>query len=112
MIINSLAINREEFHRRTGWEIKPEGACKGDACVPLYLQPGQQLDAQVLSDRLQMPLVRDEAAGLWSLGPEGSGRALTSAQAPDLVLPDLEENEFRLASLRGQKVLLVAWASW
>jgi len=28
------------------------------------------------------------------------------------VLPDLDGNEFRLSSLRGQKVLLVAWAPY
>ena len=59
-----------------------------------------------------MPLVHDAAAGLWALGPEAGGRALTSAQAPELILPDWRGNEFRLSSLRGRKVLLVAWASW
>jgi peroxiredoxin len=37
---------------------------------------------------------------------------LTTATAPDLVLPDADGNPFHLSSLRGQKVLLVAWASW
>lgn len=45
-------------------------------------------------------------------GPRGWGHALTSAQAPDLELPDLDGRPFALQSLRGQKVLLVAWASW
>ena len=39
-------------------------------------------------------------------------RFLTTAVAPDLELPDFDGNPFRLSSLRGQKVLLVAWASW
>jgi peroxiredoxin len=37
---------------------------------------------------------------------------LTTAVAPELELPDADGNPFRLSSLRGQKVLLVAWASW
>ena len=37
---------------------------------------------------------------------------LTSAEAPDLLLPDWKGVEFALRSLRGRKVLLVAWASW
>jgi len=49
---------------------------------------------------------------VWCLGPEALGRALTTAQAPDLILPDYQGNPFALSSLRGQKVLLVAWASW
>ena len=112
MLLSSLAIDKTEFARRTGWELKPEGACKEDVCVPLFLQPGQEADARVLSDRLGMPLVHDQAAGLWALGPEAGGKALTSAVAPDFTLPDLEGREFRLSSLRGKKVLLVAWASW
>lgn len=97
------------FERRTGWAIKPEGACKGDVCVPL---PGT--DAVTVSERLGMPLVADEEHGLWALGPETgfTGRALTTAELPDIVLPDLSGTPFALRSLRGQKVLLVAWASW
>ena len=112
MLLTSLAVDRREFERRTGWEIKPEGACKEDICVPLGGAGGDSLDALLLSDRLGMPLVADQASGLWSLGPEAGGRALTSARAPELALPDLEGREFRLSSLLGKKVLLVAWASW
>jgi len=58
-----------------------------------------------------MALVYDPEAGLWALGPESiSGRALSTAAATELVLPDLDGNEFRLSSLRGQKVLIVSWA--
>ena len=68
----------------------------------------------VVAERLGMPLVHDEAQGLWALGPETAvtGRALTSAVAPELTLPDVEGRPFTLSSLRGQKVLLLAWASW
>ena len=59
-----------------------------------------------------MPLVHDEAAGLWSLGPESGGKALTTATAPDFELPDRHGQPFRLSSLRGRKVLLLTWASW
>ena len=54
------------------------------------------------------------AHGVWALGPAtaGTGRVLTTAVAPDLVLPDADGNPFRLSCLLGKKVLLVAWASW
>jgi hypothetical protein len=66
----------------------------------------------VLSERLGMPLLQDEVTGRWVLGPEGGGRALTTAVAPQLELPNLDGNPFNLATLHGRKVLLVAWASW
>ena len=60
-----------------------------------------------------MGVVHDERHGLWALGPSTvSGRALESADAPDFTLPDLEGRPFRFGSLRGRKVVLVAWASW
>lgn len=112
MILQTLEIDIAEFARRTGWELKPQGACKGERCVPLGGVVGQTLDAATLAQRLGMPLVHDEASGLWCLGPEAGGNALTSAEAPELELPDLEGVPFHLSSLRGRKVVLVAWASW
>ena len=35
MILETLDIPSETFSAGTGWEIKPEGACKGEICVPL-----------------------------------------------------------------------------
>ena len=65
------------------------------------------------TERLRMGVVRDQDAGLWAVGPESlADRALVSAEAPELVLHDLDGNQFRLSSLRGQKVLIVSWAPY
>ncbi len=100
--------------QRTGWVAKPEGLCKGSACVPApgAIRGDGTLDLEVVADRLRMPLVHDPAHGLWALGPSAMGRALTSAEAPDVELADVDGNPFRLSALHGRKVLLVAWASW
>ena len=112
MILESLDVDIDSFERRSGWELKPQGACKAEMCVPMPPIDGETIDARVLAERLGMPVVADEKHGLWALGPETLGRALASAEAPELVLPDRNGNEFRLSSLRGLKVLLLAWASW
>jgi hypothetical protein len=113
MILKTLSVDAQEFEQRTGWGIKPEGACKGEVCVPLPPMTGTaQVDARVLAERLSMPLLHDEVYDVWCLGPEAGGRVLSSAVLPDIVLPDLEGKPFALRELRGQKVLLVAWASW
>lgn len=109
MILRSLEVDPEELRARTGWEVKPEGACKADRCVPL---PDGVLDARVLSQRLGMALVEDPEHGLWALGPESGGRALLSPQLPDLELPDRHGRPFSLRSLRGTRFVMVAWASW
>jgi hypothetical protein len=59
-----------------------------------------------------MALVHDEARGLWALGPEAGDHALLSAEMPEVTLPDRRGSPFAISSLRGTKVLLVAWASW
>ena len=110
MILDSLTITPEQFTTGTGWVIKSEGACKGDVCVPLG--PGG-FDVATTAQRLRMALVHDEPAGLWALGPESLGdRALVTAEAPELVLDDIDGKEFRLSSLRGQKVAIVSWAPY
>lgn len=113
MILKSLEVDPKEFEARTGWAIKPEGACKGEVCVPLRANASsEKLDARMLSERLGMPLLHDAEAGVWSLGPEALGHALTTAQAPELTLPDYKGNSFQLSSLRGQKAVIVTWSSW
>lgn len=111
MIVNTLGITAEEFAAGTGWEVKPEGACKGEICVPLDQRRG--FDLESTAERLRMALVRDQDSGLWAVGPESLGdRALVTAEAPELRLPDLDGNEFRLSTLRGQKVVIVSWAPY
>jgi hypothetical protein len=112
MILESLDVDPVVLAQRTGWELKPHGACKGDRCVPIPMAGGTKGDANVLAERLGMPLVHDEPTGLWCLGPEAGGHALLDNQAPDLILPDLRGREFHLRAQRGRKVLMVAWASW
>ena len=112
MILENTRVDPTELQRRTGWAIKPEGACKDERCVLLPPSEDERLDARVLAERLGMPLVHDDATGLLCLGPESGGRALASTVAPELKLPDLEGRPFELKSLRGRKVLLYAWASW
>ena len=110
VLTDRLDLAPADFHRLTGWEIQAEGACKGDACVPL---PDSGFDAAATAERLGIAVVEEPAAGLWALGPETlTGRALTTTDASDFTLPDLDGTPFQLSSLRGQKVLAVAWAPY
>jgi hypothetical protein len=117
MLLDELVVDPEALAARTGWMVKDEGACKADVCVPLphdaRTRDGR-VDVRVLADRLGMPVVADEDHGIWALGPETTvtGTALSTAVAPELTLPTIDGDPFDLSSLRGQKVLLVAWASW
>jgi hypothetical protein len=85
-------------------------------CVPLPpIEPDAEgrFDVTVVAGRLGMPIAHDESHGLWSLGPRsGDRRVLDTARMPNLVLSDFDGDAFDMASLRGRKVVLIAWASW
>jgi hypothetical protein len=113
MILDDLNIDRADFEAGTGWQLKPEGACKGEVCIPLGEPAGRVVNVPKLAQAMGLPLVAEAAHKLWALGPESiGGRALTTAEAPDLCLRDVDGKEFQLSSLRGQKVLIYAWAPY
>ena len=72
MLLDRLDLSPAEFHGLTGWEIKPEGACKGEMCVPL---PDGAFDVATTAERLGMAIVAEPASRVWALGPETLYRA-------------------------------------
>jgi hypothetical protein len=74
----------------------------------------ENVDLAVLSRLTGQPLALDvsEGAGCFASSPHERAAQLTSLEAPDFTLPDLEGRRHSLAQYRGKKVLLVAYASW
>jgi hypothetical protein len=113
MLFRDTTISREAFEAGTGWLLEPEGACRGQVCIPLREPVGVEVDVTALAEQMGLPIVTDADFDVSAIGPwSGTGRALVSAAAPELVLPDLDGDEFRLSSLRGQKVLILSWAPY
>jgi hypothetical protein len=112
MLFSQPVVSLEEFESRSGWHLQPEGLCRDDVCIPLSrpVVHGNEVDVRAVADVLGMPLVED--AGLLAIGPRAATHVLHTAAAPEVILPDVHGNPFNLASLRGTKVLLLAWASW
>ena len=101
-----------ELEAETGWHLRPEGLCREDVCVPFAAADPNAIDLAAAARALGRPLVHDAAHDLYALGAARGTHALVSAVAPDLVLPDVTGRPFALRSLRGQKAVVVAWASW
>ena len=101
-----------------GWELKPEGLCQGEACVPVRdvgaLQVDGRLDLAAVAAAIGRRAVVDAGAGLvaMSLPSEQRRQALDGLQAPQFTLADLDGVEHRLEEWRGQKKLLVAFSTW
>ena len=117
---DQLWLPVEAAAREIGWEVKPEGFCRGETCVPIppgradeFLREGR-VNVAAFWRHMGRPLLHDEAGETWCLGESAADRRaqLNSLEAADFALPDLQGKIHRLSHYRGRKVLLVTWASW
>ena len=117
---DTLLVPLAVLEESTGWELKPEGACLGERCVPLprgreaEFVRGEAFDITAVARHLGQPIVHDAASETWVIGEAASDRAaaLDSLIAPDFTLPDLAGRMHSLSDYRGRKVFLATWASW
>ncbi len=101
----------------TGWELKPEGLCRDDVCVPVReadLVVDGAVDAARFAAALARPVVVDAAHGIVALGERSAERRgpIEAGLAPDFTLPQLDGGTFTFSSLGRRKKLLLAWSSW
>jgi len=114
----SVRLEPETVSRVLGWELKNEGLCKDERCVPVrdraQLVRSDGIDLQALARTLGQPLALDIEERVAALGASAGerGARLASLEAPDFTLPDLNGQLHSLSEHRGKKVLLVAYASW
>ena len=115
-----LWLKAADLKRVSGWAHKPEGFCKGDVCVPVpaarkddFIR-GESYNLAALADLLGQPIVAHPENRAYCFGEAAAERKriLTSLDAPDFSLPDLEGRMHSLSQYRGKKVFLVSWASW
>ncbi len=119
---DALWLPAAQLQAVSGWELKPEGACRDEICVPLpagreaeFLRDGgREINLSALARLLGQPQVHEQTPDVWAFGEAAAARrdALHSLEAPDFALPDLEGRVHRLSEYRGKKVFLVSWASW
>jgi hypothetical protein len=98
-----------------GWDLKPEGLCRGPVCVPARgIADADGVDLQGLAQALGRPLALDLDERVAALGASAADRSasLTSLEAPDFTLPDVHGTPHTLSQYRGRKVFLLAYASW
>jgi hypothetical protein len=117
---DGLLIRPEDLTRINGFELKPQGACYEDVCVPI---PKQMLvekggttwfDLAAFADLIGQPYVVDHDARVWSFAeiPAKRESMMVDAMAPDFEVKDRQGKVVRLADLKGKKALIVTWSSW
>jgi len=113
-----LLISADALEASLGWELKPEGLCRGEICVPVRdreaLVDEDRIDVGAFAGILGRPVVIDGRERVAALGTAASSQAesMASLEAPDFELPDLAGRMHTLSEHRGKKVLLIAYASW
>lgn len=112
----SLWISTRDLPRVNGFEVKPQGACRADVCIPIpkAMRQGDWFDLTAFAKKVGQSVVVDSEARVWSFGEIQAlrGSFLNSRVAPDVTIPDRRGHPVKLADFRGKKVLLVTWASW
>jgi hypothetical protein len=118
-----LWITTADLKRATRFEVKPQGVCRDELCFPLPKARQQEFvhktppvtwfNMTAFAALVHQPVAHDAALSTWYFGLRSDQRQqLSSLQAPDFTLPDLNGKLHRLSDFRGKKILLVTWASW
>ena len=121
---DDLWMTLADLTRATGFALKPQGVCRDELCFPIpkahkaaFLSTQGKATWFNLSEfarLLRQPTAHDAANSVWFFGPrpDVQNAFVTSLVAPDFTLPDINGKPHSLRDFRGQKVLLLTWASW
>jgi peroxiredoxin len=112
-------IDADALHQLTGWDLRPEGLCNGDACVPVRQRgivepmPGV-LSLSAVSALFDRPIETDADADMVAIGASRQSRrdALVNRRAPDFTLPGLDGRFHSLGDLRGRRTVIATFSSW
>ncbi len=102
-----------------GWQLKPEGLCRGDVCLSTKAHPDlvgdrDDIDLGVFALVQGRACAFDAAEGVVVLGESSEARRALAAErvAPDFELPDLDGHPVSLHDFDGKKRVIATWASW
>ncbi len=111
---DQLWVRPKDLPRINEFELKPQGACRADICIPISksLTKSGWFDLTGFARKTGEAFVAD--SGVWSFGeiPVLRGAFLNSRIAPEFSVPDRQGRAVRLSSFRGKKALVLTWASW
>jgi hypothetical protein len=118
-----LWMTTGDLTRATHFEMKPQGVCRNNLCFPIPKARRQEFERKEAGHELfnltafatltGQPVAHDTALNTWYFGLRSDQRqTLSSLQAPDFTLPDMNGKLHSLSDFRGKKVFLVTWASW
>jgi hypothetical protein len=113
---SDLWVRKADLPRINEFEVKPQGACRNDVCIPIpkAMAQGEWFNLTGFAHKLGEAYVADAGTRAWSFGeiPVLTGSYATSRMAPDFAVSDRKGRVVHLSDFRGKKALVVTWASW
>ena len=113
-----FAVSLGDFEIATGWQLKPQGLCIDEICVPVReakrLTDGTSIDLVEFARVTQQNIVFDRQRQVAALGERADSRSdsMSSLLAPDFKLPDIHGRQVSFSDFNRRKRLLLAWSSW
>ena len=113
-----FAVSLADFARATGWQLKPQGLCIDEICVPVReakrLTEGASIDLVEFARVTKQNIVFDRQRQVAALGERADSRSdsMSSLLAPDFKLPDIHGRQVSFSDFNRRKRLLLAWSSW
>lgn len=114
-----LWVEAADLARVTGWQLKPEGLCRDDVCIPVgdpraMRSPDGRVELGAFAAALGREVVVDAEHAVAAIGESATvvAEAMASLAAPDFTLPDLDGNPVSVHDFDRRKRLLLAWSSW
>lgn len=113
-----ILLDPAAFAIAAGWEVKPEGFCQGDVCIPYAAtdaaRVGDKIDLVATMTAFGRPVLSALDEGVVALGQRSELRhdAVVGGKAAPFSLSDLNGKTHHLSDYKGKKRLLVAFASW
>lgn len=109
-----LWVRKTDLPKINDFEVKPQGACREDLCIPLSkdLTRGEWFNLTGFARKTGETFLNESS--VWSFGeiPVLRGAFFNSRVAPDFAVPDRKGKIVHLNDFRGKKVLVITWASW
>lgn len=113
-----LLVSESELGRVTGWDLKAQGLCRGEVCVPVRdrsaLGPDGWIDLEHLASAIGHPIAIEPSLASVAIGEPAAvrGASLSSLEAPDITLPTVGGGATSIREHPGKKRLVVSFSSW
>ena len=113
-----FAVSLSDLAKATGWQLKPQGLCIDEVCVPvrdsIRLTDSTSIDLVEFARVTGQNIVVDRQRQVAAIGEraESRGESMSSLAAPDFRLPDIHGRQVSFSDFTRRKRLLLAWSSW